>query len=233
MNLLLLFDVDGTLLLSDRQGGKSMQEAGRRVVGEQFTLKHVQFAGRLDPLIWADGARHAGVETDGALHERFRAAYAEVLQRRLDETGAAHTLPGVDTLLDRLEAEDGIVLGLLTGNYPETGRIKLRAAGLDPARFVVAAWGSDAATRRDLIDVARSRYEEHTGATIEPRHVVVIGDTNHDVDCAHHHGCAAIGVATGPSHDLAALAAHEPDLLLEDLTDVDRVLAFLASVRAG
>ena len=232
MHLLLLFDVDGTLLLSDRQGAKSMQEAGKRVVGEHFTLAAVEFAGRLDPLIWADGARLAGVEADGALHDRFRALYAEVLQRRLDETRAAHSLPGVDALLDRLAEEEDIVLGLLTGNYPETGAIKLRAAGLDPGRFPVQAWGSDAATRRDLIAVARARYEEHAGEAIHADRIVVVGDTVHDVDCAHHSGCVAIAVGTGPSYDHEALVAHGPELLLADLTDTDRFLAFLDSLRA-
>ena len=232
MDLLLLFDVDGTLLLSDRQGARSMQAAGRRVVGEDFTLERVEFAGRLDPLIWADGARLAGVAADDALHARFRAAYAEILQRRLDETHAAHTLPGVDALLGRLETQDGLVLGLLTGNYPETGGIKLRAAGLDPERFPVQAWGSDAPTRRDLIDVARARYERHAGAPIDAGRVVVIGDTVHDVDCAHHSGCVAIAVGTGPSYDHDALLAHEPELFLPDLTDAERFVAFLASLRA-
>jgi len=209
-----------------------MQEAGKRVVGEHFTLAEVEFAGRLDPLIWADGARLAGVETDGALHDRFRAAYAEVLQRRLDETRAAHTLPGVDALLSRLRQEPDVTLGLLTGNYPETGAIKLRGAGLDPGDFAVRAWGSDAATRRDLIPVARTRYAERTDAEIPPERIVVIGDTVHDIDCAHHHGCVAVAVGTGPTADPDALRAHEPELFLADLSDADRFLAFLATLRA-
>ena len=214
MDLLLLFDIDGTLLLSDRQGAKAMQEAGKRVVGDHFTLADVEFAGRLDPLIWADGARLAGVDADGALQERFRATYAEALQRRLDETHAAHTLPGVDVLLARLEQEEDVTLGLLTGNFPETGGVKLRGAGLDPERFAVHAWASDAPTRRDLVPVARARYEELRGTAIDPKQVVVIGDTIHDVDCAHHHGCVAIAVGTGPSFDRDDLLAHEPELFL-------------------
>ena len=61
--------------------------------------------------------------------------------------------------------------------------------------------------------------------------MVVIGDTVHDVDCAHHSGCTAIAVGTGPTTDLETLRAHDPDLLLEDLSDTDRVLAFLRTLQ--
>lgn len=232
--VLVLFDIDGTLLLTDRAGSKAMHEAGRRVVGPHFTLEHVEFAGRLDPLIWADGAAAAGILDDGEIHERFRATYAEALARRLRESPSAHTLAGVDALIDRLRRWDQATLGLLTGNYPETGRIKLEAAGLDPAHFPVTAWGTEGASRRDLPRVAMTRYAEHAGRAIHPRHVVVIGDTIHDVDCAHHNGCLAIGVASGPAFDLEDLRAHAPDLLLEDLTDADRILTWMdAQLRGG
>lgn len=226
---LVLFDVDGTLLLSGGAGARAMQEAGKRVVGPHFTLETVAFAGRLDPLIWGDGARRAGVAGDDGLHVRFRAAYREALERRLETERCAHLLPGVAALLGRLRREPGVSLGLVTGNYPETGRLKLEAAGLDPATFAFPVWGVDGPTRRDLPRVARERYAAVRGTEIPPERVVVVGDTVHDVDCAHANGCRALAVASGPAYTLDDLRATDPDLLVEDLRDTEALVAWIVS----
>ncbi len=228
--MLLLFDVDGTLLLSSGQGAKAMQEAGREVLGPTFSLSNVTFAGRLDPIIFRDGLKASGLH-DGfeSRHDAFRVAYAESLTRRLAASGVARPLPGVMDLLARLRERDDVTLGLLTGNYPETGATKLRAAGIDPAWFPVAVWGIDGATRRDLPPVAIHRYEVlHEGR--RPRRLVVIGDTVHDVDCAHHAGGLVLAVASGPAYTRADLQAHDPDLLLDTLEDTDTILAWLESL---
>lgn len=225
--MLILFDVDGTLLLSSRQGAKAMQEAGRRVVGEHFTLEGVEFAGRLDPLIWADGMRRSGEVCEARVHDAFRTAYGESLARRLEPAGVAYALPGVPALLEALARRPQTTLGLLTGNYPETGAHKLRAAGLDPERFAIPVWGTDGPDRRSLLPVGLARYEAMHGHALGPERVVVIGDTPHDIDCAHAHGCVALAVATGPSYTREDLATHDPDLLLDDLRDTAGIMAWL------
>jgi phosphoglycolate phosphatase-like HAD superfamily hydrolase len=231
--MLVLFDIDGTLLLTRRAGARAMQEAGRALFGDAFDLARVELAGRLDPLIWADAMRLAGFEPHAEAHARFRARYAQGLARRLSEPGTAYALPGVPALLDALAGTPGVTLGLLTGNYPETGRMKLEAAGLDPARFPVQAWGADGASRRDLPGVALARHAAHRGGALHPRGVVVVGDTPHDVDCARAHGLLAVAVASGPAYAREDLAAHAPDLLLDDLTDVGGFLAWLERHGAG
>lgn len=100
--MLLLFDIDGTLLLSSGQGARAMQEAGKRVVGPEFTLDDVEFAGRLDPLIFRDGLRHVMEDGFDRHHAAFRRAYEEGLRRRLAEPGVAAPLPGVMNLLASL-----------------------------------------------------------------------------------------------------------------------------------
>jgi phosphoglycolate phosphatase-like HAD superfamily hydrolase len=208
-----------------------MQQAGRALHGVGFSLAQVSLAGRLDPLIWRDGLALAGLEPDDDLHARFRAAYAEALELRLRTRPTARALPGVLDLLERLRGLEGTTLGLVTGNYAETGAIKLRAAGIDPAWFPVGAWGADGAHRRELPPVAMRRYLAHAGCEIAPERVVVIGDTPADIDCARASGCVAVAVATGPSYTLDELRSHEPDLLLEDLSDTARVLAWLDARR--
>ena len=149
------------------------------------------------------------------------------LIRFLRTQPTARALPGVLDLLERLRGLEDTTLGLVTGNYAETGAIKLRAAGIEPAWFPVGAWGADGAHRRELPPVAMRRYLAHAGREIAPERVVVIGDTPADVDCARASGCVAVAVATGPSFSLEELRSHGPDLLLEDLSDVGRLLEWI------
>jgi phosphoglycolate phosphatase-like HAD superfamily hydrolase len=231
--MLLLFDIDGTLLLTERAGVQAMQQAGRELFGERFTLEHVSLAGRLDPLIWRDGMLAAGFAADEEQHARFQVAYERALVTRLRTRPTARALPGVLALLEHLRGLEDTTLGLVTGNYAATGSIKLRAAGIDPAWFPVAAWGGDGAHRRELPPVAMRRFAERAGRPIDAARVVVIGDTPSDIDCAHASGCRAVAVATGPSFTAAALLPHEPDLLLEDLSDSRPLLTWLESLRSA
>ncbi len=224
--MLILFDIDGTLLLTQRAGTQSMLAAARELFGDQFTFDGVAVGGRLDPLIWADVAKANGIEDLASHHDRFRATYLRHFQERLARNPTVTALPGVTQLIEALSQETDACLGLLTGNYPEAGRMKIEAAGLDLDSFAVAVWGIDGANRRELPVVAMERYATHTGRTIEPHDVVIIGDTLHDIDCARANGCRSLAVATGVC-TADELAAHEPDLLVDDLSDTSSILAWI------
>ena len=224
--MLILFDIDGTLLLTQGAGIHAMADAGRELFSDHFTIDGIEFSGRLDSLIWKDLVKLNGVDDSDLNHDRFRAHYGKHLHRRLHESPTAKLLPGVSNLVHRLVAVESVTLGLLTGNYPETGRLKIQRAGLDPDLFRVAAWGIDGATRRDLPAIAMQRHGQDLGRSIEPDRVVIIGDTPHDVDCARHNGCRSIGVATG-AFDVASLRECGADLAMEDLSDTDGVVNWM------
>jgi len=224
--MLVLFDIDGTLLLSQRAGVHSMHDATRALYGDTFTFDGVEVAGRIDPQIWHDLALANGIDDPAAHHDRFRACYAEHLARRLETDNTVVVLPGVVPLLEELGAVDGLTLGLLTGNYPETGRLKIEAAGLDPEIFEVAAWGCDGRTRNDLPGVAIDRHATNTGTRLTPDQVVILGDTPHDVACARANGCWVLAVATGPS-PRENLVASEPDLMVEDLSSTPEIVSWI------
>src|SRR5688572_24650088 len=103
--LLVLFDVDGTLLLSKRAGARSMVEAARRIHGAEITLDGVEFAGRLDHQIWAELARLNGILDHGSRQKEFRALYVELLRELLDSGPMAYPLPGVIDLIGTLQSE--------------------------------------------------------------------------------------------------------------------------------
>jgi len=229
--MLILFDIDGTLLLTQCAGMKAMHIAAQELFGSHVNFEGIEFAGRLDPLIWADLARKHDI--DPAEHDRFRDAYARRLAQLFEEEPTSWLLPGVSTLVGDLRSRPEITLGLLTGNYPETGRLKIRTAGLDPAFFTVAAWGTDGPDRRDLPPVAMKHYAALHGREIEAERVVVIGDTVHDVRCAKAHGCRSLAVGTGPTSDLSVLAAAGADLAVKDLSDTSAVLEWMLNLGAA
>ena len=223
---LVLFDIDGTLLLSQHAGAQCMRDATRELYGDEFTFDGVEIAGRIDPQIWHDVALANGIDDPAAHHDRFREVYTQHLARRLAGANTVRVLPGVTALLEALGGVERLTRGLLTGNYPETGRLKIEAAGLDPTIFEVAAWGCDGRSRRDLPGVAMDRHAAATGARLAPDQVVIIGDTPHDVDCARAHGCRSLAVATGPS-SRDELVATEPDQLADDLSQTQEIVSWI------
>lgn len=224
---LVLFDIDGTLLLGQGAGARAMERAGRGLHGESFSLSGIDFGGALDPWIYAQAVAAAAVAAAEHAHDLFHEAYLIELARELARPeGKPALLPGVTQALERLGAHTAVTLGLVTGNYTRAAAMKLRAVGIDPEQFHVGAFGDDAPTRPELVRLALERWAAR-GAKASGDAVVVIGDTPRDVDCAQRNGCRCVAVATG-RHSAEALAAAGADVVLRDLTDLAPVLELLA-----
>lgn len=228
--MLILWDIDATLITTSRAGIAAMGRAGRELFGDSFDENTVEYAGRLDPLIIGDLLVAHGRTPSREAIELFREGYGRHLGALLEETKAAKPCAGVRELLAALRADGRAAMGLLTGNFPETGAIKLRAAGIEPDEFQVRVWGCDSPhdppSRDHLPEVAMARHAGQKGGPISPTEVVVIGDTPHDVRCARAHGCRSLGVATG-SYRVEDLERAGADLALTDLTDTERALRWL------
>jgi phosphoglycolate phosphatase-like HAD superfamily hydrolase len=222
---LVLFDIDGTLLWSDGAGRAAMQEALTSVFGTTGDPSY-RYDGKTDRQIVRElmrGAGHGDPHIDARMPALFD-LYLDGLRREL-ATGERRTvlLPGVRELLDALEASDGVVVGLLTGNLEDGARAKLGAAGIDFDRFRICAFGSDHEHRPELPAVAQRRARELLGVHVEGERIVVVGDTPADIDCGREIGARAIAVATG-RYGVEELRAHEPAAVFEDLTDTAAVV---------
>ncbi len=216
---LILFDVDGTLLLTGGAGMRAMKAVAAELFGAAFRWDGIVVSGHLDPLIFAEAAALNGLDRAAAHHESFRRRYLEVLVQELARyPDRVQIMPGIRESLSLLRDGKATTLGLLTGNYAEAIPLKLSAIGLDPEWFEITAFGEEAATRRDLVALALAKYARVVGVPIDPRRVVIVGDTPRDVDCAHAHGCLAFAVATG-GYDARALADAGADLVVANLAD--------------
>lgn len=234
--MLILFDIDRTLLETDAAGMACLLDAGRSLFGPSFTIDGVPFGGRLDPLIIREILAASGVEHTRERALAMRRGYHERMTGLMARPGSARALPGTAALVAELAAMgDDLVLGLLTGNFEETGRLKLGAAGFDADAFPVRVWGDespfDPPAREHLPPVGVERYAAMKGHRPDPEDVVIIGDTVHDVACGLANGCRVLGVATGhdSADNLARAGAHR---VVESLSDTQGIKAWLTAPRA-
>lgn len=233
MRALVLFDIDATLLKTDGAGMAAMESAGRELFGERFTTRGIDFAGSLDSILLRQMLRGCGVGPTGEAEQTFRRTYAWHLERRLSGPNAARALPGALELVRAVRSTADHAAGLLTGNFAETGSLKLRACGLDPSWFPICAWGDDSPhdppDREHLPPVAMRRFHAHFGREVEPGRVTIIGDTIHDVRCARANGCRSVAVATG-KYSIPELRASGADHVVADLSATADILALITGI---
>ncbi len=194
---LLLWDIDGTLLLkASLEHAQAIHAAIERVYGVDIPQGQVEAAGRTDFAIARSILTLAGVSAQ-RVDERLgdlRAAAVEEYARRVPADLSAHVAPHVPEVLDELGQREDVRHSLVTGNLEPIARMKLRAAGLGH-HFAEGqgGFGSDAEDRAELPAIARARAGNHA-----PADTIVIGDTPRDIACARADGVRVIAVATGP-----------------------------------
>ncbi len=219
MPKLVLFDIDGTLVLTGGAGIRAMNRAGKAIVGAANLLQDIQVAGRTDWIILHDAVQKIGRALDDDLFARLRCEYLANLREEIAEPGQGRKaiMPGIRELLTTLLTRQDVVLGLLTGNFAEGARIKLEHFDLW-RYFRCGAFGDDASDRNALVPVAlrRARNCGLTDLTFED--VLVVGDTPHDVACAAAVGALPIAVATG-SYTVEQLRQAGARIVFEDLRD--------------
>ncbi len=224
---LILFDIDGTLLLTGRAGLRAMEATFRSLFGVDEAFTGVSAGGRTDSFLVSQALTHAGLPDTPEAHAAFRAAYVPRLAEEILAPGSGRKgiMPGVSELLEATHAHPALHLGLLTGNYREAAAVKLSYFALADY-FAWGAFSDDSADRNALVPIARLRAEEHGVPDQARSRVIVVGDTPFDVECAAVAGARSIAVATG-GHTARELADAGADVVLDDLSDTDRVLSLL------
>jgi phosphoglycolate phosphatase len=219
MRKLVLFDIDGTLVLTGKAGLRGMNRALHEVFGQPRALEGIPVAGRTDWAILTDAVRLYGRELDEALLDDLRARYVARLAEEIAHPGEGvkAVMPGIRPALDALAERDDVLVGLLTGNFIEGARVKL--GHFDLWRyFRFGAFGDDAADRNLLVPVAVGRARAFGWPDVAANDVIVVGDTPADVACAHAAGATAVAVATGGS-SVEELRATGAEFVFEDLAD--------------
>ena len=226
---LILFDIDGTILLTAGAGRRAVQRAVEELHPLNDAARAVRFDGKTDPLIVMELLAASGHDSphDPGIVAGLCERYVGHLEQELAHDDHATTLlPGVAELLDLLEEDPRVILGLLTGNVVRGAQLKLQSAGLDPDRFLVGAYGSDSHLRPELPAIAARRAEPLAGRLLTGSEVVIIGDTPADVTCGAGIGARPVAVATG-SYSVDALREAGAAAVFADLSDTPRVVEAL------
>jgi phosphoglycolate phosphatase len=209
MRKLVLFDIDGTLVLTGGAGIRAMNRACEELVGHPHALEGIPVAGRTDRIILSDVVTRAGHSLHDGLLEQLRDRYIDNLRVEIEKPGRLQSfeslgarggvkavMPGIRELLDILDRREDVFLGLLTGNFEAGAKIKLEHFDLW-RYFQCGAFGDDAADRNELVRFALERAQRYGLPDIDAADILVVGDTPHDVACALAVGATPVGVATG------------------------------------
>ncbi|MGQ0635878.1 MAG: HAD family hydrolase [Planctomycetaceae bacterium] len=219
--LVLLFDIDGTLIRTAGAGSLALRDALTATFGINEPTKNVEIHGCTDRGITRDLFRHHGIDDHADNVRRLRAEYLRLLPRYLAQR-PGRVLPGIVALLEALRERDRVLTGLLTGNTREGARLKLKHYALDHY-FQLGGFGDEHHERDDVARDALGAVRRQLNGQIALDRVWVIGDTPADVRCARAIGAKALAVATG-HHQLDELALERPDHLASDLGDTQTLL---------
>lgn len=232
MMRILLWDIDGTLIRSVNTGGYKVYTIPvlEEIFGTAGRLAEMKVSGMTDLQIVFEALRDEGITQEQIL------AQAEVLASRMTEEARRVTgngtkffevLPGVRETLVTLAKDPRYASALVTGNIKSMAYLKMELVGLEEFFTLPGAFGDESHNRRDLPARAAERIREYLRMDLAPEQFIVIGDTPNDIDCARHFGARALAVGTGRFYSREEILACEPDALLDDLSDVARVLSVL------
>lgn len=224
---LVLFDIDGTLIHTGGAGSRAMTRAFAVACKIENGFEGIPVPGRTDTIILADAMAKWGLEARPEFVSAFQAIYYRCLSDELARLSpeAPGVLPGVVDLLESLQRSPAFSLGLLTGNYAESARLKLDRFGLW-GYFDFGAFGGDAAQRENLVRIAMGRAREGGLPEVTPADVVVVGDTPLDVACGRANGARVLAVATG-SFGVDELEEAGADKAVRDLSDTAALMDWL------
>ena len=215
---LVLFDIDGTLILSGGAGEKAFERVCATEFGVRNGTTRLKFAGRTDRSIVRDFFSQHDIEPSHESFRRFFDAYVFWLDHLLGELNG-WVLPNVREMIRELEAlPDPPLIGLLTGNIRLGAQIKLTHYQLWE-HFRVGGFGDDHEERNQVAAVAHERGSRLARRPLRGEEIVVIGDTPLDVACGRAIGAKVLAVATG-HYPLDELKSHDPTWTVNTLTEI-------------
>ena len=223
---LLLFDIDGTLILSGGAGLRALNQTFHELFQVQDAFTGITTAGRTDGEIIDEALRQSQITSTEAVLVEIQRRYESRLTEEIQLPGPRKgIMPGVEDLLMFLSVRRNVTLGLLTGNFQSTAKIKLDYFGLSDY-FLCGAYGRDALHRNALVDIAKQRAKLLGVEILSARDILIVGDTPLDVACARAAGSKMAAVATG-QFDVVALEKAGAEIALENLRDRQPFLELL------
>lgn len=224
---ILFWDIDGTLLRTDKAGLYAFQQAIEEIWHAQVDFRTIKTSGMTDGYIASQvirmaSGREATAKEISALVERYEQLLPVHLAKR-----EGHLTPSVQEILMYFHNKPDYLSLLLTGNTITGAQAKLSYYGLiDYFDFTASAFSQNYFDRSQIaaqaLSTVQCRYPD-----VPSHNLFVIGDTPHDISCGKAIGANTIAVATG-TYSLPELAVHDPWWAVETLPcpqDLEKKLA--------
>ncbi len=211
-----LWDIDGTLLVTGGAGAVAWQRAFEEQWGVEANIEEHTRAGMTDPEIAAIIFREV-IGREGTDEERAAAiaGYLSHLEAAVEESSGYTIMPGIEEILPRL-AEQGVLQGIVTGNIEAAAHIKLARGDLN-RYFHFGGYGSDSADRTEVTRKALERGATVLGKPLDLAAAISVGDTPRDIEAGHGAGIRVVGVATG-AYSIDEQRDAGADWPIEDVT---------------
>jgi len=219
----LLFDIDGTLIVTNETGTRALEAVLVTAFGVERPNMEIKFGGRTDCSLLKEVMVLNDVTPSESNFAKFVETYEALLPAVLHECGGV-VLPGVVDLLARLRTHDDVRCAVMTGNLKATATQKLGHFGL--LDYFDDIFGGD-------FDADRRHLARRTALFLRGTHghrvadgTIVIGDTPADIVCGLEIDASVMAVCTGhfDRHTLETAGAH---VVHQDLSDVDAVYRWL------
>jgi len=216
MNLI-IFDVDGTLVHSDRRDSQSFAATYQALYDRPFpSIDWTKYAHVTDTTIFGTVIQeHFKRAVDAAEVEVFQKEYiARLVAERQRDSTAFQEVTFARRTVERLLRE-GFQVGIATGGWLEPAKVKLQHVGIDPERLFLSA--ADGKTTREAI--IEEVLEQVDAQQLQPQRIVYVGDAIWDVRTTRNMDMNFIGIRhrgdmdilrrAGASHVLQNYTSYE------------------------
>jgi phosphoglycolate phosphatase len=195
--LVILFDIDGTLLstkVTQQDEGRRYLQAIRDVTGKEPKVVPSRFAGMVDPQICTILLTELGLN-QGSVDELVPKVVARMGLLYHDMKKRKALNEGVEELLRTLSKSPNHILGVLTGNISAIGEEKLKMTSIS-SYFTEKFYADEYYDRNRLVEdaVASCVTKYHLS---DRRNVMIVGDTPLDMAAASAANATSIGIASG------------------------------------
>jgi len=226
--VLLIWDIDGTLINSKGCGRRAMDKAFLKLYNIKDGFSRVNMAGRLDWQIVRDALEINNIKEDDIFS--FLDNYGESLKEELIKNPSCEILPGINEILVETWEDQNIYHALGTGNCEIGARLKLSHLGLD-RYFEIGGFGDEDLERWELIDKVIKKASEYYNTNFKKENIYVIGDTPLDIECGKKLGVKSVAVATG-AYKYEELQKHLPDFIFRNFADFHDFISIIKDIKS-